>query len=414
MQIASPLALPCGITLANRIAKSATSEALAHRETGRLDQNLVKLYERWGAGGAGLLITGNVVVHRDGRTEPGNVVLDSREDLPMLTAWATAAQAKGAHLIMQINHAGRQTPRRISSDTVGPSAIGLKGKAGLFAVPRALTDGEIRALVARFADGAAIAVEAGFAGVQVHAAHGYLISQFLSPLTNQRTDEWGGDTARRMKFLLDVVRATRSRIGPTKILSVKLNSADFQRGGFSNEDAIEVVRALETEGIDLLEISGGSYESSAMMGADSARSKAREGYFLDFAKQIRSHTKLPLMLTGGLRSAAVMNEIVGRDIDIVGMARPLIAEPDLPQRMIAGTADGAAPQLRRISMRMADDILQIAWYQRQLRRMGQGLHPHPTLGRWSSVVVGFFRNYAFNPFSVRRRRAPLALSQETR
>lgn len=407
MQIASPFVLPCGVTLPNRIAKSATSEALAHRDTGRLDDQLVRLYERWGAGGAGLLITGNVVIDQDGRTEPGNVVLVDDSDRAMLASWAKAGQAKGAKLIMQLNHAGRQTPRRISRAPVGPSAIGLKGKAGLFAVPRALSDEEIRGLIARFADAAAVAVEAGFAGVQLHAAHGYLISQFLSPLANQRDDDWGGDPVRRMKFLLETVRATRARIGATKVLSVKLNSADFQRGGFTNDDAIDVVRALDREGIDLLEISGGSYESSAMMGSNSARSKAREGYFLEFATKIRSVTKLPLMLTGGLRSTAVMNDIVGRDIDIVGLARPLIAEPDLPQRMFSGAATGVASELRRLSIRMADDVLQIAWYQRQLRRMGRGQLPHPTLGRWSSVVVGFFRNYAFNPLASRKRRAQL-------
>jgi 2,4-dienoyl-CoA reductase-like NADH-dependent reductase (Old Yellow Enzyme family) len=416
--LASPLVLPSGVTLANRIAKTATSEALAARTTGRPDDRLVRLYERWGAGGAGLLITGNVVFDLDGRTEPGNVVLGSqRDDRAVLTRWALAAQARGARLVMQINHAGRQAPRRITRDPVGPSAVGVRGKGGLFAVPRALSDSEIRRLIERFAVAAASAVEAGFAGVQVHAAHGYLVSQFLSPLTNQRSDDWGGDPARRMRLLLEIVRATRARIGNAAMLSVKLNSADFQRGGFTDEDSMAVVEALERERIDLLEISGGNYERSAMMGSERASSQVREAYFLDYATKVRARTRLPLMLTGGLRTAATMREVVGSAVDVVGMGRPLIVEPDLPARLLAGSAASAEVALPRLGMRLADDMLQLVWYQRQLRRMGQGQPPRADLGRWSSVVIGFFRNYAFNPLAMlrpRRRLAAPAIAAETR
>lgn len=404
-----PLALPSGVTLSNRLAKAATSEAIADRASGAPDERLVRLYERWGAGGAGLLITGNAVVDLDGRTEPGNVVLaGQRDDRPVLRRWASAAQARGARLIMQINHAGRQAPRRITRDPIGPSAIGVRGKSGLFAVPRALRDPEIRVLIARFAEAAAIAVESGFAGVQVHAAHGYLISQFLSPLTNQRRDDWGGDPERRMQLVLEIVRAIRARIGKPSLLSVKLNSADFQRGGFSEDDSMAVVEALEREQIDLLEISGGNYERSAMMGSERASTRAREAYFADYAGKVRQRTRLPLMLTGGLRTAAAMREVLGSAVDVIGMARPMIAEPDLPARLLAGAA-GAEAELPRLGVQLADDILQIAWYQRQLRRMGGGQPPLPGLGRWSSVVIGFLRNYAFNPLAMPRRRpaAPL-------
>jgi 2,4-dienoyl-CoA reductase-like NADH-dependent reductase (Old Yellow Enzyme family) len=406
--LGDPLLLPNGTQLPNRIAKSATSEALAHRRTGRPLDGLVRLYERWGAGGAGLLVTGNVVIDRDGRTEPGNVVLDDQVDRDArdtLRRWATAAQHQGACAFMQLNHAGRQVPRRISHHPVAPSAVAVRGKGGLFARPRELGSSEIRALIDRFARAAEVAAEAGFAGVQLHAAHGYLINQFLSPLSNRRSDEWGGTPAARMRFLLETVRAVRERIGSSVAIAVKLNSADFQRGGFTEEESMGVVAALERERIDLLEISGGNYESSAMMG-ERASTKQREAYFLDYAVKVRGTTPLPLMLTGGLRTATAMHGII-RDgaVDVVGLARPLIVEPDLPARLLAGTAASAdaARAAPRSRYRMVDDVLQIAWHQRQLRRMGQGRPPVAGLGLWTSFLTGFARNYAFNPFGALRR-----------
>ncbi|MEO7730581.1 MAG: hypothetical protein ABIY55_06375, partial [Kofleriaceae bacterium] len=270
---AQPLTLPA-TTLANPLAKSATSEALADRETGQPTEALVNVYERWGAGGAGLLITGNVVFDLEARTEPGVVVIRDDRDLAVLKRWATAAQAHGARAVMQINHPGRQTAKRIARTPVAPSAVVVAGKGGMFGTPRALTGREIEALIESFARTAEIAVRAGFAGVQIHAAHGYLVNQFLSPLSNRRTDEWGGDLAGRMRFLLEIVRATRRRIG-SALLSVKLNSADFQRGGFDETESMQVVTALEAEGIDLLEISGGNYEKSAMMGSERASIEPR-------------------------------------------------------------------------------------------------------------------------------------------
>jgi 2,4-dienoyl-CoA reductase-like NADH-dependent reductase (Old Yellow Enzyme family) len=406
-----PLTLPA-TTLANRIAKSATSEALADRETGQPTEALIRVYERWGAGGAGLLITGNVVFELEARTEPGVVVIRDERDLALLKRWASAAQAHGARALMQINHPGRQTAKRIARTPVAPSAVIVAGKGGMFGTPRALTGREIEALVEDFARTAAIAVTAGFAGVQIHAAHGYLVNQFLSPLSNRRTDEWGGDLAGRMRFLLEIVRATRRRIG-SAVLSVKLNSADFQRGGFDETESMQVVAALEAEAIDLLEISGGNYEKSAMMGGERASTQRREAYFLDYARQVRQTTKLPLMLTGGLRSAAMMDGVIaGGDVDVIGLARPMIVEPDLPARLIRGAADAALDAPARLPIRMADDIFQIAWYQRQLRLLGAGRDPDPRLGRWSSVVLGFVRSFAFNPLGRARAQPALLRSAD--
>ena len=195
--LASELTLPCGAVLPNRIGKSAMSEALADKTTGVATEALAKLYDRWGRGGTGLLISGNVMVALEARGEPGQVVITDDSQLAELRAWADAAQAHGSKLWMQINHAGRQTPRTITKQPLAPSVVPMKGFGGAFSKPRALTDAEIRALIDRYALAASVARQAGFSGAQIHGAHGYLVSQFLSPRTNLRDDAWGGDDARR-------------------------------------------------------------------------------------------------------------------------------------------------------------------------------------------------------------------------
>jgi 2,4-dienoyl-CoA reductase-like NADH-dependent reductase (Old Yellow Enzyme family) len=384
--LSSPLTLPGGATLPNRLAKAAMSEALADRAGGPTD-GLIRLYERWGRGGAGLLITGNVIVDPDGRGEPGNVlVLDDRHRAG-LTRWAEAAQAHGARLWMQLNHAGRQSPRNLTPRPVAPSAVPLRGFAGAFAAPRALTDAEVHAVIARFATAAAVAKDAGFAGVQLHGAHGYLVSQFLSPLTNQRDDAWGGDAVRRRRFLTEVIAAMRAAVGPGFPIGVKLNSADFQRGGFTVEEAMAVAAELGPAGVDLLEVSGGNYESPAMAGRGElpteqrASSVAREAYFLDYARQLRTATAVPLLLTGGLRTRATMLEILGEGaVDVIGLGRPLAVAPDLPAGLLDGTVEAAPAPRIRSRIRKVDDALQVLWFQDQLRRMARGDEPDLGLG----------------------------------
>ena len=264
--LSKPLELRRGGVLPNRIAKAAMSEALGDDDCAPTER-LIRLYERLGRGGAGMLITGNVITDLGGRTELHNVVITDARHLAGLKRWAGAAQAHGSKLWMQVGHAGRQTARMVTWNPVGPSAVPLQGMAGLFSPPRALEDGEIRVLIERYANAAAQAEAAGFAGMQVHAAHGYLISQFLSPLTNQRDDAWGGTPQKRMRFLLEIVRASLSATREGFGIGVKLNSADFQRGGFTLEESMEVAQALDAEGIDFLEISGDYYERPAMVGS---------------------------------------------------------------------------------------------------------------------------------------------------
>ena len=384
--LSSPLTLPGGATLPNRLAKAAMSEALGDSAGGPTD-GLIRLYERWGRGGAGLLITGNVIVDPAGRGEPGNVVLLDDRHRAGLIRWAEAAQAQGARLWMQLNHAGRQSPRNLTPRPVAPSAVPLRGFAGAFAAPRALTDAEVHAVIARFATAAAIAKDAGFAGVQLHGAHGYLVSQFLSPLTNQRDDAWGGDAVRRRRFLSAVIAAMRAAVGPGFPIGVKLNSADFQRGGFTVEEAMAVAAELGPAGVDLLEVSGGNYESPAMAGRGElpteqrASSVAREAYFLDYARQLRTATAVPLLLTGGLRTRATMLEILGEGaVDVIGLGRPLAVAPDLPAGLLDGTVEAAPAPRIRSRIRKVDDALQVLWFQDQLRRMARGDEPDLGLG----------------------------------
>ncbi|TCJ30809.1 NADH:flavin oxidoreductase/NADH oxidase family protein [Nocardioides jejuensis] len=387
--IETSLTLPCGVTLPNRLAKSALSEQLGTIGSHAPDGRLVKLYSRWAQGGSGLLVTGNVMVDRRALGEPANVVVEDDRDLEALSAWAAAAKSDGAVALVQVNHPGRQSPRSLSPRPVAPSAIGLKGMGGAFAVPRELTVAEIQDLVARYAETARVCVEAGFDGVQLHGAHGYLISQFLSPLANQRTDQYGGSTENRARFLLEIAAATRAAIGADKVLSVKLNSADFQRGGFSEDESIVVAKALEAAGVDLLEISGGTYEVGAMMGVTKREStRQREAYFLDFAERLRGEVSLPLMVTGGFRTKEGMDEAIATGaVDVIGLGRPLAVDPDFPRLLLAGKrSEVAGMEPRSIGIRKLDAMAEVVWYTTQLWRMGRG--KEPAITKPSAVGVG--------------------------
>ncbi|WP_228044287.1 oxidoreductase [Streptomyces ferrugineus] len=266
-ELFSPVRLRSGQVLGNRIAKASMEGGMAG--AGQLpDRRVLSLYRRWGAGGAGLLITGNVMVHAEALTVPGGLVLDEAAPLEPYAEWAEAGKAGGAAMWMQINHPGRQVLAGMPGVVWGPSAVGVElGRhSKRFGRPVAMTSEQIEATVARFRTTAVRAERAGFDGVQIHAAHGYLLSQFLSPLVNTRTDAWGGSLENRARFLLDVVREVRAAVAPSFAVAVKLNSADFQRGGFDVDDARRVIAMLDPLGVDLVELSGGNYESPAMSG----------------------------------------------------------------------------------------------------------------------------------------------------
>lgn len=403
--LAQPLQLPNGSTLKNRLAKAAMSEQLAGPDHHPND-GLVRLYERWARGGAGLLITGNVMIDRDALGEPGNVVLDQSSDLDGFVRWAQAGRQDDTQLWMQLNHPGRQSPRTLSREPVAPSEVPLQLR-GVFNPPRALSGAEIEALVERFAHSAALAERAGFSGVQLHAAHGYLISQFLSPLTNKRTDEWGGAIENRMRFLLRVVRAVRERVRAEFGVAVKLNSADFQRGGFDETDSVAVVRALSAEAVDLLEISGGTYERAAMWGEGSRRDSTtrREAYFLDYAASVRDASAIPLMLTGGFHTVQFMADTVASGaIAVVGLARPLALEPDFPEKALAGVTDAALRVEPKLGIAILNKIATGLWHQWQLWRMAGGRPPKPKASRFVILRLLWFSMFAGRNRKRRQRK----------
>ncbi len=347
--IADSLVLPCGAVLPNRLAKAAMTEGLADPQ-GRATPELARLYGLWADGGCGLLITGNVQIDRDHLERPGNVIIQGPQDaaaLAGLRAMASAGTQAGGHIWMQISHAGRQTQVTVNPHPKAPSAVpvGLPGKQ--FGMPVALTEPEILELVERFGVAAEVAKDTGYTGVQIHAAHGYLLSQFLSPRANLRTDRWGGSLENRARMLMAVVARVRAGVGPEFPIGVKLNSADFQKGGFAFEDSVIVAGWLQAAGVDLLEISGGSYEQPAMMDIQGmeapdappqkASTAAREAYFVDFAKTMRASLTMPLMVTGGFRSRRAMNSALEMGgADVIGLGRPLCVDTAGPAKLLAG------------------------------------------------------------------------------
>ncbi|OBJ38282.1 2,4-dienoyl-CoA reductase [Mycolicibacterium mucogenicum] len=373
----TPCTLASGQTLRNRIAKAAMEEGLAGAGQAP-DDRLIALYRRWGAGGAGVLITGNVMVHAEALTGPGGVVLDANSPLAPFTAWAKAGKAGGAKMWMQISHPGRQVNANMPGVVWGPSdvAVDLGKHSKRFGRPSAMTQQQIGATIARFVTTAVRAEEAGFDGVEVHAAHGYLLSQFLSPLVNTRTDEWGGSLENRARLLLEIVRQIRLAVGPEFAVAVKLNSADFQRGGFDADDAVRVIAMLAPLGVDVVELSGGSYESPAMTGRPTDdRTAAREAYFLELAAELAKTSPIPLMLTGGITRQDTANTVLANGIDIVGMGTAIAVTPDLPNRW--GVGAEATRQLKPVtwSDKTLASAASMALVRHQMRQITRGLEP---------------------------------------
>ncbi|MFE0024543.1 NADH:flavin oxidoreductase/NADH oxidase family protein [Amycolatopsis sp. NPDC059021] len=388
--LSEPLKLRCGAVLPHRIAKSALSEQLGDRRN-RPTRELAELYRTWAAGGAGVLVTGNVMVDPTALGEPRNVALPEEPDPADFRPWARSVEGTDAQLWVQLNHPGRQSPRFLSRQPVAPSAVpfGDRGIRTAFAAPRALTGDEIEAIIDRFALAARVFVDAGFSGIQLHGAHGYLISQFLSPLTNLRTDEWGGDAARRRRFLLELVQRVRAEIGDGVPLSVKLNSADFQRGGFDEGESLEVVRLLGEAGLDLLEISGGTYEKAAMMGAGRASTRRREAYFLDYAAKAREVSDVALMVTGGFATAEGMADALGSGaLDVIGLGRPMTVDVGLPGRLLAGEDVEAERLCPKTGIRLADSLLEIQWHTQQMHRVAAGKLVDRRRGPLRTLVQG--------------------------
>ena len=389
-----PLRLPNGSVLRNRLAKAAMSEVLGTYDN-HATQSLVELYRRWANSGIGMLITGNVMIDRRALGEPGNVVIEDESDLVMLHLWAKAATEQGAAIWAQLNHPGKQSPKGLNSTNLSPSAIPFRADmASFFETPRQATTAEIDEIIQRFGRSAAICKKAGFSGVQIHGAHGYLISQFLSPHHNQRTDAWGGTPENRRRFVLAVYEEIRRQVGKDFPVGIKLNSADFQKGGFTEDESMATIRALADAGIDLIEISGGTYEAPAMSGAVQQPQKTstavREAYFLAFAEKLRSTVQVPLMLTGGFRTLAGMNAALQTGaLDVVGLARLLAIDPDAPKALLQGQECGQHVRPISTGIKAIDrmGLMEILWYSRQLKRIAGGGDPHPReSGLWAFLA----------------------------
>lgn len=373
------LNLPNGQRIANRIAKAAMEENLANSEQAPSPQ-LFRLYQSWAEGGAGLLLTGNVMIDRRAMTGPGGVVLEDERHLQQFRQWATIGRSGGAQFWVQLNHPGRQTMANLGQQALAPSAVALDlGQfSKMFAEPTPMSQSAIEDVIQRFAKSAALAEKAGFTGVQIHAAHGYLLSQFLSPLTNQRTDQWGGSLDNRARLLLSVVEAVRQAVTPQFCVAVKLNSADFQRGGFDTDDARQVIEWLNEWPIDLLELSGGSYEAPAMQGeARDGRTLAREAYFLEMAGELASVARMPVMVTGGIRRLAVVEQVLDSGVAMAGIATALTLEPHLVRHWREGR--DSHPQLPPIrwKRKALASLANMAVVRFQIDRLSRGRKPKP-------------------------------------
>ena len=400
--IASSFTLPNGSVLKNRIAKSAMSENFGTRNHAP-SKDLINAYKVWAKGNPGLLITGNVMVDSMALGEARNVVVEDYKDFELLKKWARSVEGTGVHLWPQINHPGRQAFAAINRKTVGPSAISLSlGSASkIFKMPIALSDEEIWDIIKRFGNTARIMKEAGFTGCQIHGAHGYLVSQFLSPNSNIRTDQWGGSLSNRARFVLEVYREIRRQVGSDYPIAIKINSADFQRGGFTEEESMEVIRFLSNEGIDLIEISGGTYESPAMIQGDRKKSTiSREAYFLDYIEKARKLIKTPLLLTGGFRSVSVMERALeDGNLDVVGLARPFCLYPNLANQIFDGSVERFETPIPQIGIKFLDKLggVELPWYELQIQRIGKGKSPKTNLlailAFWFSLKSLFFKSF---------------------
>ncbi|SEL62870.1 2,4-dienoyl-CoA reductase [Aquimarina amphilecti] len=375
--ISTDFKLPCGVILSNRLVKSAMTERISNSKFEPTEGH-ERLYRDWSNTGVGLLITGNVVIDRKHLESAGNVCFDDEKMLPKLKSWAQEAKRYGNHIWVQISHSGRQTNRFGTNTPLAPSEVQLK-KLGLFGKPRAMTEKDILNVIERFVKAAIISKDAGFTGIQIHSAHGYLLSQFLSPHTNLRTDSWGGHIENRSRLLLTIIKEVRKAVGVDFPISVKLNSADFQRGGFTEEESLEVIKMLDREKIDLLEISGGTYEKLAFFTMNEEGSglkestRQREAYFIDFAKKIRAISNLPLMITGGFRSYDFCNEVlINKEVDLIGMARPFITNREDIPKFLKGQLPYLKNLVLRTGLKQFEDAAEGGFYARQIIRFSKG------------------------------------------
>ena len=389
----TPITLPNGTTIKNRFFKSAMSEGMGTRDF-QPKKNIATLYKRWAEGGTGLIITGNIMVDPKGTAEPGNIVFDKNSNMEILKNWANQGQQHGAKVMVQLNHPGKQVPKTIAKETVAPSTIPLgNGLNKLFSTPRALTTSKVEELVQKFVTSAKVAKEAGFSGVQIHAAHGYLISQFLSPHDNRRTDKYGGSLENRMRFLKEIYLGMREELGKDFTIGIKINSTDFKEDGLTEEDSLKTIIELANLGLDFVEISGGTYERPAMMGATSK--STNQVFFAEYSKKLKQKIEIPVVVTGGIRSINAMNTLLNDNTtDFIGIARPLTIDPNIPNKIKQGTYTIVETTRVSTGVKKLDKIfgslLGIVYYQVLMQNIAKGKEPKATKNAWPSLIQAVY------------------------
>ena len=389
----TPITLPNGTTIKNRFFKSAMSEGMGTRDF-QPKKNIATLYKRWAEGGTGLIITGNIMVDPKETAEPGNIVFDKNSNMEILKNWANQGQQHGAKVMVQLNHPGKQVPKTIAKETVAPSAVPLgNGLNKLFSTPRALTTSEVEELIQKFVTSAKVAKEAGFSGVQIHAAHGYLISQFLSPHDNRRTDKYGGSLENRMRFLKEIYLGMREELGKNFTIGIKINSTDFKEDGLTEEDSLKTIIELANLGLDFVEISGGTYERPAMMGATSK--STNQVFFAEYSKKLKQKIEIPVVVTGGIRSINAMNTLLNDNTtDFIGIARPLTIDPNIPNKIKQGTYTIVETTRVSTGVKKLDKIfgslLGIVYYQVLMQNIAKGKEPKATKNAWPSLIQAVY------------------------
>ena len=358
-QIAAPLQLTGGVVLKNRIIKSAMSDSLADGR-GNPTEMQIRLYERWARGGASALIVGEVQGSSLFAERPGNLVLAANSETEKFQCLAERGSVNNTRLWLQLGHAGAMAYPPISTPR-GPSALDLPGLSCA-----ALSHSEINKLPAQFAATALLAQELGFNGVQIHAAHGFLLSQFLSPLFNHRKDEYGGAIQARMKLLIDVIDTVRRVVDEQFVVAVKLNATDQLEGGLQTSESLDVIAALENRGVDLIDISGGTYFPGARSASDTVSTGP---YFTDYARMARQRTSIPLLVTGGFKKLSEAHAALNTGcVDVIGLARALVLNPDLPDSWLGDAPKD--PQFPSFSAPPEGGIT--AWYTMRLTSIAEG------------------------------------------
>lgn len=384
----APLGQPLHFEFANRDApnrflKGAMTERISSWDPNNLEsrgipsKNLHNVYKRWGEGGIGLNLTGNIMFEYDHLEAMGNPIIPvdapfEGERFESFKEMARQGKLEGNLMVGQVSHPGRQVEERIQKNPVSASDVHLdKEVMGLkFAKPRAATSEDIARFIEGWGHAAEYLEKAGYDGIELHGAHGYLLAQFLSPSTNLRTDKYGGSLENRARLIVEVAQEVRRRTSPSFILGIKMNSVEFQEKGFQPEEAKELASILEANKFDFIELSGGTYEALAF-GHKRESTKAREAFFLEFADTICPVlSKTKVYVTGGFKTVGAMVNAL-KTIDGVGLARPVCQEPRLCKDILSGRVTGA------IKMVMDDNDFGITNVAAgtQIRQLGKDQEP---------------------------------------